>query len=108
MKRLSGLYRSLYAILGLALAWSSSPGVRPTYADADEDLAWEEARARGDATAFERFLELYPAGEHASEAYGCLVTLSLGQTDPNCSIAPAAGVDPDSDVPDQDTGSDVY
>jgi len=53
-----------------------------------DDAAWEAARSAGTVDALQRYLEAYPVGCHAGEAFRLIVTLS--EADP-ASIEPAAG-----------------
>jgi hypothetical protein len=108
MKRLKTLYRGSQALLLAALAWSGVLGTHTGRADSAEELAWQEARARGDAAAFEGFLERYPAGEYASEAYHCLVVLSLNLSEPSCTVEPAAGPARGSVTGTENPSLDVY
>lgn len=91
MKRIRALYRGPQALLLAALAWSGVVGTQTGRADTAEEMAWQAARARGDAAAFEGFLERYPVGKFASEAYRCLVVISLELTDPSCTVEPTTG-----------------
>ena len=50
-----------------------------------EQAAWDRARGSGSAAAFQRYLELYPTGQYAEEAFRILVEKSWrapGRTDP--------------------------
>lgn len=41
-----------------------------------EQAAWDKARGSGNATAFQRYLELYPTGQYAEEAFRILIEKS--------------------------------
>ena len=100
MKLLEMFYRGLHALLVGAIAGSGGAAAQVGQGGSAEELAWQEARARGDMAGFERYLELYPAGEHASDAFRCVIVLSQGLTDPACALETAAGA--------EQGGVDVY
>jgi hypothetical protein len=78
--------RWMAALLGtlraLVIAGAASSGAahaqQPQSAD---DAAWEAAQSAGTATAYQRYLEEFPAGQHAEEAFRLLIE----------ETAPAAG-----------------
>lgn len=41
--------------------------------DSSDDRAWEAARASGSAQACQQYLSDFPTGDHAEEAFRCLV-----------------------------------
>jgi hypothetical protein len=100
MKLIAMLYRSLQALLIATVAGSGGAAAQGEQTGSAEELAWQEALARGNKAAFERYLELYPAGTYATEAFRCVIVLSQGLTDPSCAVETAAG-------PEQG-GGDVY
>src|SRR4051812_29053893 len=60
-----------------------------------EQAAWDKARGSGNAAAFQRYLELYPTGQYAEQAFRILVEKSWRA--PN-RMAPAAGAGEASDL----------
>ena len=66
-----------------------------------EERVWFEAREAGTPEAFARYLELYPIGRFAEQAFSCLISdESGGSGDPACQIGPAAGpVAPETSSP---------
>ncbi len=53
-----------------------------------EQAAWDRARRSGSANAFQRYLELYPTGQFAEEAFRVLIEKSWR---PPRRVEPAAG-----------------
>jgi hypothetical protein len=53
-----------------------------------DDAAWAAASDAGTAEACQQYLEAFPAGQHAEEAFRCLIEGSL-------EMAPDARPDPD-------------
>jgi hypothetical protein len=70
--------RWMAALLGtlraLVIAGAASSGAahaqQPQSAD---DAAWEAARSAGTPSAYQRYLEEFPAGQHAEEAFRLLI-----------------------------------
>ena len=86
MKRLAAVVLGLRALAISALAGAPiSHAQEPPSAD---DAAWGAASEAGTAEACQQYLEAFPAGRHAEEAFRCLVEGSL-------EIAPGAGEDLD-------------
>ena len=86
MKRLAAVLLGLRALAITALAGSPmSHAQEPPGAD---DAAWAAASEAGTAEACQQYLEAFPAGRHAEEAFRCLVEGDLD-------IAPGAGEDID-------------
>ena len=81
----------LRAVL-LAAAAGGAAGGLPATSEAAitraEQAAWDKARGSGSADAFQRYLELYPTGQFAEEAFRILVEKSWRQPS---RIEPAAG-----------------
>ena len=87
MKRLAAVLLGLRALAITALA--GSPIGHAQQPLSGDDAAWAAASEAGTAEACQQYLEVYPAGRHAEEAFRCLVEGSLD-------VAPGAG--PDVDV----------
>lgn len=89
MRYVGALYATLRALLVAALAGGAA--VAQAQAPSDrETAAWEAARAAGTVEAYQRYLELYPLGEHAGEAFREIIELSTPEDAPPSTIAPAA------------------
>lgn len=87
MRYVTVLYATLRALLVAALAGGA------TLAEAQTDreaAAWEAARAANTVEAYQRYLELYPLGEHAGHAFRQIIELSELEETPPSTIAPAA------------------
>jgi hypothetical protein len=74
------------ALLGtlraLAIAGAASTGaVHAQQPQSADDAAWEAAQSAGTPAAYQRYLEEFPAGQHAEEAFRLLIE----------ETAPAAG-----------------
>jgi hypothetical protein len=75
MKRMAAIFLGLRALALAALAGSSSGHAQegPTA----DDAAWAAASEVGTAEACQQYLEAFPAGRHAEEAFRCLIEGSL-------------------------------
>ena len=56
-----------------------------------ERQQWHEALAQGSARSFEMFLDRYPSGRYAGEAFRCLVETRLDPDSGGCAIEPGGG-----------------
>ena len=93
MKRLTGLYASLQAVLiGWLAAGGSSASLAQSASPADAQ-AWAQAQALGSIEAYEGYLGQFPVGMYADQAFRCVVELTVGATEGEC-VAQAAGADP--------------
>ena len=63
-----------------------------------EQAAWDRARRSGSADAFQRYLELYPTGQFAEEAFRVLIEKSWR---PPRRIEPASGAAPGDPGPNR-------
>jgi hypothetical protein len=82
MKRIAAVLLGLRALAIAALTGSPiGHAQEPSSAD---DAAWAAASEAGTAAACQQYLEAFPAGQHAEEAFRCLIEGSL-------EIAPDAG-----------------
>ena len=86
MNRLATLLVSIRALLTAALA--AAPVVHAQAPGDADDTAWGAAIEAGTADACQQYLEEFPAGRHAEEAFRCLIE---GQLE----IDPAVGPDVD-------------
>jgi hypothetical protein len=84
MNRLATLFRSIRALVLATLA--GAPTAHGQELPNPDDAAWAAAVQAGTVDACQRYLEEFPAGRHAEEAFRCLIE---GQLD----IAPGAGQD---------------
>jgi hypothetical protein len=71
MNRLATLLISLRALLLATLA--GAPGVHAQELPSADDAAWATAIEAGTAEACQQYLEEFPAGRHAEEAFRCLI-----------------------------------
>jgi hypothetical protein len=74
VKRLAALFLGLRALAIAALAGSPAAHAQEQSAD---DAAWAVASEAGTAAACQDYLEAFPAGRHAEEAFRCLIEGSL-------------------------------
>jgi hypothetical protein len=74
MKRLAALFLGLRALAIAALAGAPIGHAQELSAD---DAAWAAARDAGTAAACQNYLEAFPAGRHAEEAFRCLIEGNL-------------------------------
>lgn len=72
MKLLRLVYHSARAFLISALAMGAPSAQEFDFAD-QEEADWNRSLREGSADAFQRYLEAYPTGKHAEEAFGCLI-----------------------------------
>jgi hypothetical protein len=108
MRRFHAVLSRLGA-LGLAILAGAHAGhAQLGPADTDEERVWREAQLSGEPSAFERYLELYPVGRHAADAFRCLVLTGLEQPDPVCVFTPAAGPDTGAATRLGELGADPY
>lgn len=91
MDRLRRFYGSLRALLALGVAHCvATPGAAQT--PDPETLAFERALREGTPEAFQSYLDSYPLGRFATEAFRELVARSLGsRTTPEPAAGPAGG-----------------
>jgi hypothetical protein len=75
MKRMAAFLLGLRALALAALAGSSSGHAQE--APTADDAAWAAASEVGTAEACQQYLEAFPAGRHAEEAFRCLIEGSL-------------------------------
>lgn len=82
------LLRRLMTIVSLGLMLPSNSAS----AQDAEDRAWDDARIAGTAQSFQGYLDRFPTGRYASEAFACIVAEARGLS-VLCSAAvqPAAG-----------------
>jgi hypothetical protein len=62
-----------------------------------EQAAWDRARGSGSASGFQRYLELYPTGQYAEDAFRILVEKSWrppGRPAPAAAAGPADPLEP--------------
>ena len=86
MKRLAAVLLGLRALAIATLA--GSPISHAQQSLSGDDAAWAAASEAGTAEACQQYLEAFPAGQHAEEAFRCLIEGGL-------EIAPGAGQDVD-------------
>ena len=93
MDRLGRLVTALRTLLLASLAIGTHvPG--PGLAQEDRDESdWVAARADGSRRAFERYLQRYPLGRHASEAFIAIARMSV---EPGWTPAPGESVLPEA------------
>jgi hypothetical protein len=81
MRYVNSFWATLRALLVAALAGSASPA--PAQAPGDsEAAAWEAAQSADTIEAYQRYLEIYPLGPHAAEAFRSIVELSTETEEP--------------------------
>ena len=71
MNRLATLFLSLRALVMAALA--GAPIAHGQELPSADDAAWAAAIEAGTADACQQYLEEFPAGRHADEAFRCLI-----------------------------------
>lgn len=71
MRWMATVYASFKALMIAALA--SQSGSAEAQEASPDDRAWESVKASGSAEACQRYLNDYPTGAHAEEAFRCLV-----------------------------------
>jgi hypothetical protein len=94
MRRLAALYASLQAVM---IGWLAGGGSLPSSAqnaNPADDGAWAQAQALGTIEAYENYLGQLPVGLHASQAFRCIVELTVEATEGTCVASPSAGGDP--------------
>lgn len=91
MDRLRSFYASLRALLALGVAHGvTTPGAAQT--PDPETRAFERALQEGTPEAFQSYLDAYPLGRFATEAFRELVARSLGsRTAPEPAAGPVGG-----------------
>lgn len=79
-------------------------GVLPaSWAAADsDDISWYQARSEGTVTAYQQYLDAYPAGRYSSDAFACIVGMTqvpelASRCAADTSIEPASGPEVGSD-----------
>jgi hypothetical protein len=82
MHKLATLFLSLRALVMASLA--GAPTAHGQELPSGDDAAWAAAVAAGTADACQQYLEEFPAGRHAEEAFRCLIEGDLD-------MAPDAG-----------------
>jgi hypothetical protein len=86
VKKLAAVLLGFRALAIAALA--GAPMSHAQEPPSGDDAAWAAASEAGTAEACQQYLEAFPAGRHAEEAFRCLVEGDLD-------IAPGAGEDID-------------
>jgi hypothetical protein len=86
MNRLATLFLSLRALVMASLA--GAPIAQGQELPSADDAMWGAAVEAGTAAACQQYLEEFPAGRHAEEAFRCLIESQLD-------IVPGAGQDID-------------
>lgn len=76
MRWITALVGGLRALMFAAFATSGAPHAQQAPSDADES-AWAAARSVGTAEAYQRYLEEFPVGRHAEDAFRFLVEESI-------------------------------
>lgn len=77
MRFLGALYAGLRALTIAALASIAVSGAQGQNPTDPETAAWNRARQENTLEAYQRYLELYPLGAHAAEAFQATVELML-------------------------------
>jgi hypothetical protein len=91
MKGFAALCRNLKALVVAAVAGSAGAQAQVT-PDADT-AAWEAAQATGSVEACQRYLEEFPAGRYAEQAFRCIVEQTLPAAGPAVgTVAPGLGL----------------
>jgi hypothetical protein len=75
MNRLAHWLAGVQAVL-LAMLGGAAAGAQ-TAAPADDEAAWQQARAAGSPEAYQRYLELHPVGAYAGEAFRSIIELTV-------------------------------
>jgi hypothetical protein len=85
VRRMAVIFLALRALAITALAGSPYGHAQ----ESGDDAAWAAASEAGTAEAYQQYLEAFPAGRHAEEAFRRLIEGSL-------EVAPGAGEDLDT------------
>jgi hypothetical protein len=92
MRYLATLCSSVRALMIAALAGGPVGTATTSYAQssADREAAeWNSAQGLGTAAAYQRYLEQYPVGRHAGDAFRNMIELTI---DPDAAVSgPGAG-----------------
>jgi hypothetical protein len=91
MRYLATLCSSLRALMIAALAGSPVGTATTAHAQSGaerEAAEWNSAQGLGTAAAYQRYLEQYPVGRHAGDAFRNMVELTI---DPHAVAGPGAG-----------------
>jgi hypothetical protein len=91
MAFLHRVYAALRALLIVSVA-GHGPASAQT-AD-QEETEWRAALSAGTADAFQRYLERYPTGRYAEEAFGCAIEAGLCASDASAAVV-TRGIDLD-------------
>jgi hypothetical protein len=75
MRWLGTVYASLWGLLVSSLAGSGV--LQAQQLPNADDAAWAEARQAGSAEACQGYLQRFPAGRHAEQAFRCLIESRL-------------------------------
>ncbi len=79
-------------LLLMGTTLSGAPfGQRAVGQTGPDDIAWQQAKSVGTLEAYETYLNRNPTGQFASDAFRCVVELSIDLQGSGCSIQPAAG-----------------
>jgi hypothetical protein len=87
VKKLAAVFLGFPALAIAVLA--GPPMSHAQESQSADDAAWAAARDAGSAEACQQYLEAFPSGQHAEEAFRCLIEGTI-------EVAPGAG--PDVDV----------
>ncbi len=93
MERRTSFQQTVRAMLLAAVAGTAGAGQAQAQVDSDT-AAWEAARAAGTAEACQAYLEAFPTGRFAEDAFRCIVE----QTIPGAGQVPLGGVAPSADM----------
>jgi hypothetical protein len=95
----AAVWRLRTVLLAAAASGGAAAGHAPGEAQAAvspaEQAAWDRARSSGSTAAFQRYLELYPTGQYAEDAFRTLVEKSWRPPARPVPRAGAAGSVPD-------------
>ncbi|MCS6877713.1 MAG: hypothetical protein NZP72_05370 [Geminicoccaceae bacterium] len=85
MERFRTVYAALRALLALGVAHGAAASARAQSTDPERQL-WDSVVREATPEAFQRYLDQYPLGRYATEAFRQLIARSL-----DSSVEPAAG-----------------
>lgn len=78
MRWMAATYGSLRALMIAMVAGHGGPAL--AQGGSPDDQAWEAARASGTVEACQQYLTEFPTGDHAEDAFRCLVEGSVSNT----------------------------
>lgn len=86
------------SVIGLA------PGIRGSMGQGPDDAAWREAQSVGTPEAFQGYLDQFPLGRYADQAFASIVLQARGIGTGDTTASPASPTSPASPVREPERG----